>query len=239
MPEEKRRTGIFLIRVGKQEYEDDHDSGLSQNSKEYIEKLARIEFERFPFDRVFCTPSPVARETVRALLCSAPDFVLNPFLTIEERAEIFSNRAEWEGAIFAARPAGDIQNLWDLVLVEKLAVKQKLLPEEGFILSEGERIFNFLAEAEKDLKDDMSLACFMHSPLPEAVILWLLKNKVSTTVKQMRDFSTFAMLDHLDAYLIVFREGRLDIVVHKKYTEKVESPAAENVKTIRHLLQKK
>lgn len=239
MPEEKRRTGIFLIRVGKREYENDPDSGLSQDSKEYIEKLARIEFERFPFDRVFCTPSPIARETVRTLLCSAPNFVLNPFLTIEERAEIFSNRPEWEKAIFAARPAGDIQNLWDLVLAEKSAVEKKLLPEKGFILQEGERIFSFLAEAEKNLRNDMSLACFMHSPLPEAAILWLLKDKVSTTVKEIRGFSTFAMLDYLDSYLMVFREGKLDIVVHKKYREKVESPAAENVKLIRHLLQKK
>lgn len=239
MPEEKRSTGIYLIRVGEREDANNSESGLSKSSREYIAKLVRIGFARFPFDRVFCTPSPVARETVKVFLCSAPEFILNSLLVIEEKDEIFSDRVEWERAILAVKPAKDICNLWDLVLAEEAALERGLLPEKGFILEEGERIFNFLAESEKSLRPDATLACFMHSPLPEAVILWALKSKSSFSVKQVRPFTTFSMLDYLDAYIMIFREGELDVVMHKKYKEKVESPAAENIKLIRSLLQKR
>ena len=122
---------------------------------------------------------------------------------------------------------------------ERLAVQKGLLPEAGLILNEGERVFHFLKEEEKNLRKDMVLACFMHSPLPEAVILWLLKTRASVSVKQVREFSTFPMLDSLDAYLITFLDSELDIIVCKKFREEIESPAAENINLIRGLLRKK
>lgn len=219
MPEEKRRTAVYLMRVG--ERQEGQISGLSERGKQYVVNFARLEFPRFGFDQIICTPTPLARETLSVFLRSAPEFVLTTSLPIDEKEEIYSNRPEWMAVIRPERPLEDIRTLADLKAAEEEAVKKGALCEKGFVLSEGERVFRFIAEIEKNLKDEMVMLCLMHSPLPEAVILWLLKNKTNPAVGKIRTPDTLSTLNYLDAYVIIFHEGEVHRVIHCKYEEKV------------------
>lgn len=221
MPEEKRHTAVYLMRAG--ERESNHpDAGLSEDGRRSVVNLARLEFPRFNFDRTFCTPSKVARQTLEILIKSAPDFVLvSGDLAVQERPEIYSDRmAEW-GAILSVKKLELMDNLADLEAAETAVLQNGALLKNGFVLSEGERIFSFISQEEQKLKDGDIMFCIMHSPLSEAVVLWLWKSKVTSLVARAKTPADIRTLGYLDAFVLFFGEGEVTRVIIFRCQEKI------------------
>lgn len=219
MSEEKRKTAVYILRVGEKEDNNDPDSGLSEEGRKYIADLARFEFSKLPFEAIYHSPSNVARETVKTFIGGAQEFVFTPGFRVEEREEIFADREKWNKVI--AGFSGVIKTLADLQKAQEIAVERGF-SEVGFIYKEGERIFQFIVGVEKDLRDDGVLLCITHSPLPEAMILWFLETKMSPEVRRWRGLNAFEMLDYLDGYALLFNRGQLETVVGRKFKEKVK-----------------
>lgn len=218
MPEEKRKTVVYLLRAGEKEDNNDFDSGLSEEGRRYITDLARFEFSKLQFEVIYHSPSNIARETVKTFIGGAHEFVFSPRLRIEEREEIFADREKWAKVI--ADFPGIIQTLADLKKAGETAVARGL-SEAGFIYKEGERIFQFIFEAEKKLRNEDVLLCVTHSPLPEAMALWFLETRLALSLKSWISLDGFLMLDYLDGYALIFSGGELETVVGRRFKEKV------------------
>lgn len=223
MPAEKRKTAVYILKVGEKEDNDDPDSGLSEGGRKYIADLARFEFSRLPFEAIYYSPSNIARETVKTLIRGAHEFVFTPSFHLEERKDIFADREKWTKII--AGFSGAIKTLADLKKAEEIAVASGF-SEAGFIYKEGERIFQFIVGIEKDLRDDGALLCITHSPLLEAMILWFLEIKMNPAARKWKGLDTFGMPDYLDGYALLFNRGELETVVGRKFKEKVNAALA-------------
>jgi len=106
-------------------------------------------------------------------------------------------------------------------------LKEGTALKEGFMATEGERIFSFISQKEQELKDQDVMFCIMHSPLPEAVVLWLWKHKTNSIVAKTKTLADIRMLDYLDAFILFFREGQIVSVYKAGLREKVAEKLRE------------
>lgn len=222
MPEEKRNTLVYLMRAGDKDSNSPH-AGLSEEGRKSVADLARFEFPRFNFDRVFIAPSNLARQTLEVLIKSAPDLVLiSGDAIIQERPEIYSDHTKEWYAVLSAKKLEHMENLADFEAAEAAALSNgKAELQEGFILQEGERVFSFISQEEKKLRDQDVMFCIMHSPLPESVVLWLWKSKVTSIVARAKPLAEIRTLRCLDAYILFFCQSQIDRVTYVKNGEKI------------------
>ncbi len=216
--------GVSLMRFGERA-SNDPDAGLKKEDKgeRYLKDLVRMEFDQYPFDKVFYAPSRICQETARALAKYSKECVgVTCDRLIEERPEIHFQSEGLDTWRPFLQNLGEMRTLADLAQAEEKMIKGGFVPE-GFLDREGRRIFEFLERSIADFNDTSMLLSIMHSPLPESVALWLWRAKIHLFFRDAKKLEEIPALDFADHYLIVFKGKKFDRLIYKGLQEKLVS----------------
>ncbi|MBI2640493.1 MAG: hypothetical protein HYW91_01245 [Candidatus Sungbacteria bacterium] len=226
---------VLLMQLGARAVEGDPSSGLKERGAgglEYIRKLTEIEFPGLPFRKIIHAPSPLAAATAEAIIGSARDLLWTSAedTVVKESGMLFPDEKSMPGwlAISNGLPKNN-PRFADLRKAISECVDQSKIGA-NFLSHEAGRIFQFIESELTDIPEGETMLCLTPSPLPEAMVLWLREARPHPRLK-LRDIGRAHMLNHLDGFILFYKEGILADVALANYRKKVRTRVFEEAVT--------
>jgi len=216
----------MLLRHGQRDKDGKlmrNDQGLERGAH-YIRDIVDTYSSDRPAERMLFAPTPICRETTEVFIHEETNVIVSDSI-IAEDPSIHSQDSAWDAVIAHLGIAQ--QTLADLKKAEEVAVKAGKVPPH-FLHNEGLRMFSAITKVVAEVEDGSMVVCVMHSPLIEAVVLYVWGSIAQPSFQTLRPLKEIEFLEHLDHYMLLFRGSVCRYVVWRSHDEKIKAKRGAN-----------
>ena len=194
------------------------DQGQDRGEQFIIEAIKTSTSDR-PYDRIYYAPTRIAKETCETFV-RHDTVVIASSMVLEERADLHIQGAGWE-AVLRHLPNSK-QTFAALRGAESKAVTGGSVLD-GFLKSEGARLFGTILNIVGELEEDSMALCVMHSPLIEAAMLHVWETTTHLPFRAQRPLDQLQFLDFLDHFILLFHGDSCRFALRKSYAERIQT----------------